>query len=98
VRNIYQYASTRATPDTDRARLRPLAVITGKGVAFEDAAQLAFLESGAHSASPLFAGRDRFDAGAHNVFDVGETPPGNLGLGRARDVLWNVGGLDVSRY
>ncbi|HYQ29331.1 MAG TPA: hypothetical protein VER04_19005 [Polyangiaceae bacterium] len=73
-----------------------LSAHAGEGVTFEDAAQLALLQRGAHSDAPLFEGCNRFDPGANNVFDAGKTSGGNLRLGRARDVFWKVGGLDVS--
>jgi hypothetical protein len=44
----------------------------------------------------LLEGCDRFDPRANDVFNAGETTGGNLGLGRARDVFWKVGGFDVS--
>src|SRR5687767_2196223 len=68
----------------------------GEGVAFEDAAQLAVLQRGAHSDALLLEACNRFDPSANNVFDAGKTSRGNLRLGRARDVFWKVGGLDVS--
>jgi hypothetical protein len=67
-----------------------------EGVAFEDAAQLALVQSGAYSGTLLLEGCDHFDPGANDVFNAGKPSSGNLCLGRARDVFWKVGGLDVS--
>lgn len=55
-----------------------------EGVAFEDAAQLALLQSGLNSGSFLLEGCDRFDPGADNVFDAGKTSGGNLRLPSTR--------------
>ena len=73
-----------------------LSVDAGEGVAFEDAAQLALFQRGVYGGAFLFEGCDCFDPSANNVFDASKTSRRNLRLGRARDVFWKVGGLDVA--